>query len=382
MSNSYLVEPDVGFINEVGKLGGADVKKCFQCATCSVACPISPDTKPFPRKEMLATSWGLKDRLIGNGDIWLCHNCGDCTTLCPRGAKPGDVLAAVRAVAISEYAIPKFIGQAVNKAGMLPLLMLIPTVIFLVVGMLTNMVGLNWLSFSPVGDHLWGHSYFNNLLVDIIMIPTLFTAIAVFALGLKRFVADMHANAVSEGKTTKETIDPVGFVMGLIKAVPTIIKHQRFSECSENKERSTAHMMVLFGFIGLFIVTNCFFVAEWILHIEGPYPQISPVKWLGNVAGIALIIGSGLMIAMRMKMTDQVSSYKDWYLLGLVMGLGVSGMLTELIRLAGLYDLMAVIYFLHLILVWALFAYTPFSKLAHLVYRTVAMAYQEYSERN
>ena len=57
MADSYLVNPDVSFIEEVGRLGGADVKKCFQCATCSVACPISPDTKPFPRKEMIATSW-------------------------------------------------------------------------------------------------------------------------------------------------------------------------------------------------------------------------------------------------------------------------------------------------------------------------------------
>lgn len=382
MSNSYLVEPDVGFINEVAKLGGQDVKKCFQCATCSVACPISPDTKPFPRKEMLATSWGLKDRLIGNGDIWLCHNCGDCSTLCPRGAKPGDVLSAVRSYAVSEYAVPKALGKAVNNPGMLPILLAIPAVLFLVLGILSNIVGLGWLSFAPEGAELWQHDYVNNLLVDIIMIPTFFAAIAVFALGLKRFIADMHANALLEGKTTKEKIDPAGFVQAMIKIVPTIFKHEKFSECTDNNDRATPHMMVLFAFIGLLIVTGCFFIAEWVLHIEGPYNQINPIKWIGNLGGIALIIGSGLMIVNRMNKKDQINSYKDWYLLGLVMGLGVTGLLTELLRLGHVYGLMAIIYWLHLILVWALFAYTPFSKLAHLVYRTVAMAYQEYSGRS
>ena len=381
MSDTYRVEPDVGFIKEVSKLGGQDVKKCFQCATCSVACPISPDTKPFPRKEMLATSWGLKDRLVGNGDIWLCHNCGDCSDLCPRGAKPGDVLSAVRAYTVSEYAVPKALGKAVNNPSRLLILLAIPAILILVVGFLSNIVGLNWLSFSPAGDELWGHDYFNNLLVDTIMVPTFFAAIAVFALGLKRFIADMHANALLEGKTNKEKIDPIAFVKALVRIGPTIFKHQKFSECGTNKERATPHMMVLFAFIGLLIVTGCFFVAEWVLHIEGPYHQINPIKWLGNLAGIALIIGSGLMIANRMSKRDQVSSYKDWSLLGLILGLGLTGLLTEVFRLGGLFGISAFIYFLHLILVWALFAYTPFSKLAHLVYRTVAMAYQEYSGR-
>ena len=54
MAETYVVEPDLEFIKEVGALGGEDLKKCYQCATCSVACAISPDTKPFPRKEMIA----------------------------------------------------------------------------------------------------------------------------------------------------------------------------------------------------------------------------------------------------------------------------------------------------------------------------------------
>lgn len=381
MSEAYLVEPDIGFIKDVMKLGGQDLKKCYQCATCSVACPISPDTKPFPRKEMIATSWGLKDRLVGNADIWLCHNCGDCTPRCPRGAKPGDVLAAVRAYAVTEYAIPKTLGKMVNDPTKLPILLAIPAIIFLVVGLLSNIIGLGWLHFSPTGEELWQADYIGNYLVDIIMIPTFFFAVGVFFLGLKRFVADIHANALLEGKTNKQKIDPAGFVQALIKVVPTIAKHSRFSECGENKDRATAHMMVLYGFIGLFVVTNCFFVAEWIFHIEGPYSQINPIKWLGNIGGIALLIGGGLMLGKRMGQKDQTTSYKDWYLLGLVLLLGGTGLLTEMLRLGHMYNLSAIVYFLHLILVWALFAYTPFSKLAHIVYRTVAMAYQEYSGR-
>jgi quinone-modifying oxidoreductase, subunit QmoC len=381
MSENILVEPDVGFIKEVIELGGQDVKKCFQCATCSVACTISPDNKPFPRKEMLAASWGLKDRLIGNGDVWLCHNCGDCSTRCPRGAKPGDVLAAVRAVAVTEYATPRFLGKWVNDPSKLPILLAIPAVIFLVVGLLLKMVGIDWLNFAPAGENLWQSDYVNNYLVDIIMVPTFFAAIGIFALGLKRFLGDMHSNAVQEGKTDKKTIEPVGFVQALIRTLPNIAKHSQFEQCGTNKSRTTAHMMVLFGFLGLLVVTGAFFTAEWVLHIEGPYSQLNPFKWLGNVAGLALLIGGGIMVVKRMNQKDQVSSYKDWYLLGLVLMLAGTGLLTQMLRLGGMYGMMAIVYWLHLIFIWALFAYTPFSKLAHLAYRTTAMAYNEYAER-
>ncbi len=376
MADSYLVEPDIGFINEVVKLGGQDVKKCFQCATCAVACPISPDTKPFPRKEMLATSWGLKDRLIGNGDIWLCHNCGDCSTLCPRGAKPGDVISALRAYAVSEYAKPKALAKAVNDPKKLPILAAIPAVIFLVVGLITGL-----LNFSPGGDEIVHAHFFSTWLVDLIMLPTAAFAVAVFANGLKNFIADMHANALLEGKTDKQKIDAGGFIQALIKVIPTIFKHNRFNECGENKARGTAHMMVFYGFLGLFIVTNTFFIVLYVFKIHGPYSQLNPVKWLANVAGVSLVIGSLLLMKERASKKDQVSTYKDWFLLWLALGLGLTGLLAETSRLAGMAGFSYFIYFVHLMLVWSLFAYTPFSKLAHLVYRTVAMAYQEYSGR-
>jgi len=378
MTDKYLVEPDVGFIKEVIGLGGDTLKKCFQCATCSVACPISPDTKPFPRKEMIAASWGLKDRLVNNLDIWLCHHCGDCTTMCPRGAKPGEVLGAVRSYAIADYAVPKAVGKAVNDPKKLPILMAIPVVIFIVLGLITGL-----LDFSPsLGEHGISHSqFFSTWLVDMIFIPLAIWAVAIFALGLKRFIADIHENAVMEGKTENKEFEFIGFIKALPSILPTILKHDKFSECSENKDRATAHLMVFLSFVGLFIVTNIFFVVLYVFQQHGPYSQLNPVKWLANVSGVALIIGSALMIKNRLAKKDQTSTYKDWYLLGLVLGLGVTGVLTEATRLGGLAGLTYFMYFIHLVFVFNLFAFLPFSKLAHLVYRTVAMTYNEYSNR-
>jgi quinone-modifying oxidoreductase subunit QmoC len=51
-----------------------------------------------------------------------------------------------------------------------------------------------------------------------------------------------------------------------------------------------------------------------------------------------------------------------------------TGIGSELLRLAQAAVVMYVVYFIHLVLIFALFLYAPYSKFAHLAYRTVAMA--------
>ena len=393
MSEKYLAQPDLGFIAQVRGLGGDTLKKCYQCATCSVACPIAPEDSPFPRKEMIAASWGLKDKLIGSGDIWLCHQCGDCTDLCPRGAAPGDVLAAVRSAAITEYATPKSLAKAVNDPKKLPMLIGLPAVWFALLAFITmtmgdtmtkifDVFGIAWSHAHEGAEHVISHAnFFSTWFVDLTFVPTAGFAAFIFFLALKRFITDIHNNAVMEGKTDKTSIDYKALGQAIIAVLPKVMRHDKFNECEANKDRATPHMMVLFSFIGLFIVTAVCGTMLYLGNYPGPYPQLNPIKWLANIAGVALVIGSGMMILNRLNNKTQKSAYKDWFILGVVFVLGLSGMLTEMARLAHLEWTSYILYWVHLIAIFNLFAFLPFSKMAHLVYRLVAMGYAEYGNR-
>ncbi len=129
MAEAVLVRPDLKVVEEIIASGGGDLKQCMQCANCSVVCELAGEHDPFPRKEMVWAQWGLEDRLVSDPDIWLCHQCNDCSSRCPRGARPGDVLAALRRHAVHYFAIPRFLARWVNQAGMLPVTLLVPVVL-------------------------------------------------------------------------------------------------------------------------------------------------------------------------------------------------------------------------------------------------------------
>ncbi len=377
MADSKWVEPDLNFVKQLKALGGDTLKKCYQCATCSVVCPISPDEKPFPRKEMIAAQWGLKDKLVGNMDVWLCHQCNDCSTYCPRGARPGDVLNAVRAYSIQEYAWPSWLGKIVPDARYWWLLLAIPVAIFL---LLLGAIGHLHI---PEGEIEFAN-FFPTLLVDAIFIPLTGWVFLTFGIGISRFMTDIRQHAIADGKAKRKDLNVPDFLRTIVCTLPTILRHSKFSECSTNKDRYLAHILVMYSFIGLFVVTNIFFVALYILQIPGPYSQTNPVKILANVSGIALIVGAILMMTNRAKDRGTnvgKGSYFDWSLLILILGLGVTGELSQLTRLAHIPIVAYPMYFAHLVFVFCLFTYLPFSKLAHLVYRTLAMSYSRYCGR-
>ncbi|MDP3048353.1 MAG: quinone-interacting membrane-bound oxidoreductase complex subunit QmoC, partial [Thermodesulfovibrionales bacterium] len=370
-----VISPDLGFVKDVISSGGESLKKCFQCATCSVVCNLAPDDKPFPRKEMIYAQWGLKDKLFGNPDIWLCHQCSDCTAYCPRGAKPGEVLNAVRKLSIENYSVPRFLGKALGSPGSLVPLLAVPAVIFLII-----LAGLGHLNLEAIRNEAGKIAYsalLPSIYIDSVFVPIALFAVISLAMGISRYWKDMVRATGSA---------PKGSISSAITAtISEIIAHKRFEKCNVTKDRKLAHMLVFFSFIGLAITTAWAITYlygpglmkllgmqpfSWMLG-ESPYPLTDPVKWLANVSALALLIGISLVISNRLKNEEKAGKggYYDWLFIYIVFAIMATGILAQLIRLADIAVLSYVVYFAHLVVVFFLFAYAPFSKMAHMVYR-------------
>jgi len=379
-----MINPDLEFVKKVMSSGGESLKKCYQCATCSVVCNVTPDDKPFPRKEMIQAQWGLKDRLISNPDIWLCHQCSDCTAYCPRGAKPGEVLGAVRRLSIEEFAVPGFMAKTVNKPEFLLALLAVPALLFIL--FIASQGFLSGVEI-PTED---GKIVYGKFLFSLYYVDTVFTAAALFAvislfMGVAKYWKAMVAAAPNEKMES--------FSKALSDTIIDILGHTRFRKCEVTKGRATAHMLVFYSFAGLFITTILAFIKvipEYfehfgvLMHLEPSllYGLTAIYKIIGNLSAAALVLGILLMMFNRFKNQGKagLGGYYDWLFISLVAGVGISGLLAQFLRLAN--TLIAYpAYVVHLCLVFFLFAYAPFSKMAHMVYRTTALVFARYSGR-
>ena len=358
---------DIQFKKELRSLSKSPLNECMQCGTCSVVCSLAPDDRPFPRKEMVWAGWGLSEKLIGNADVWLCHQCGDCSTYCPRGVKPADVLAAVRTMTYRFFARPAFLGKIVSEARWLPVAILIPVVIIAAILALAGTLRIpegpvNYSAFFP---HAWLNASFT-------LLTLLSYGLAVS--GLKKFWQTMKSQF-------PETNPQKGLFKAAWDAKTTIMTHRRFSGCNSQKIRKAAHILVFYGFILLLLVTLYAIVAT-VIH-QYPLTATNPFKILGNIAGLMLLAGLIIMIYNRLRNNSEVGKggYSDWMLIIAILLLTLSGGVVELARFQN-WSLAYHLYFFHLVCVWFVVIYLPYTKFGHIVYRTLAMVFASSINRN
>jgi quinone-modifying oxidoreductase subunit QmoC len=172
--------------------------------------------------------------------------------------------------------------------------------------------------------------------------------------------------------------------------------HKKFSSCERGvAKRRWGHFFVMWGFVGA-AVTSGFAVVylykdtvffSWLnLGYTYPVPITHWVKWLGNISAVALVLGGLLLWFNRRTPSDKLvgsTTPFDRFFLWTVLGVIGTGVVTEVFRFVPVPPIAAcAVYLVHLSIVLTLFLTLPYSKFAHIVYRTLAMAHERLTVDN
>ena len=382
-STSVPVDPDLDFIRALRKQGGATLKKCFQCGTCSATCALSPDEEPFPRKEMAWAVWGMKDRLLTDPDVWLCHQCHDCSTRCPRGARPGQVLSAVRQQSVIHFAFPRFFARWVNQPQCIPLLLGLPVALLGLALAARDPIETALGISSQAGEQIVFaySSLFPHWLINSFFGFFSLLALLAMVIGAVRFWRAMKSAVAPDRIATPAK----GVWSSIGTTLLSVLTHDKFTRCTRAGPRFLSHACLLFGFMALTMVTLWVITARINPLIQGefvyPFNFWSPWKVLANLGGVAVVAGVLLMMRDRLRNDARfgLGSYFDWALLFALLLVALSGFITEVLHYQRLDPHRHIAYFIHLVFVFAVLIYLPYSKLAHMVYRGVALVFAEHT---
>lgn len=351
------INPDL--YKDVSRLGAKDMEACMQCGNCAASCPLSEGSNTFPRKIYRYLQLGLTDKLLESPEPWLCYYCGDCNTDCPRGAEPAETMMATRrwlttqydwtGLASRFYASPKWLVGAVLL------------ITFFVIGLylalhgpvVTDKVELN--TFAPAH---WVH------LGDEIMI--LIVMGLLLSNGFNMYRKIMQGTKIPLKLYLTEA--PV-FVLNYFT-------QKKWRKCGTGPSSAWwRHLFLFSGWVAMEVLIMIFLTS---FQTDIIHPFWHPTRIVGYYATVALLLGSGTMLYSRWFKKEanlhRYSDFTDILFLVLIFVIAISGILVHIFRLAGFPLTTYTIYVVHVgICVAMLMIMLPFGKLAHLLYRPLAI---------
>jgi len=283
---------------------------CNACRYCEGYCAV------FPAMERRRSFSAADLNYLAN----LCHNCGECLDAC-QYAPPHEfavdvpkLLENIRNASYREYAWP----------GPLPVWVLI--VIGFVVPVLLAHRGETFYAVMPHATMVW-----------------LFSAVSAFvvlalARGLRRFWRECGESGAA--------------VAGPVRDILTL----RYS----GGARRWFHHLTFYGFGLCFASTAAAAFYHYVLRLTAPYGYFSFPVVLGTTGGLAIVIGTIGLLALK---------HHSIFLVLLLLSAATGLTLLALRQSAALSTLLIV----HLGIVLALFLTLPYGKFVHAVYRSAAL---------
>lgn len=369
-SGGKALKVDTDTRNLLMAYGAGDSTLCFNCGNCTAVCPLSEDGAPFPRSMVRWIQLGSREDVLRSPQPWLCYFCNECTATCPRGAKPGNTMAAARKFQIRSATVGPVADLLVTKRWGVGLLLAATALLYY--------AGLYAVGALALPTHLLFQAFVPEEVMHYAgMIAGIF-AVAVMGVAIVRVLYWISRGRESRFRTISGKISAI--IRSLPLVITEVIAQRRMAKCESGRPRWIAHMMTMWGFIGLFVTSGLVYMLNPGLA-NYPYSFTNPVQILANVSAVSLISGMSIMLIDRRsgRTTLQDHDYFDWVFFYTVFAAGITGVIVEAFRFSGLLMPTFIAYSIHIINVLFLIAFAPFSKFAHVALRPFVLWYSKYA---
>jgi ferredoxin len=379
------VPVDLGLYPDIRRFGATDVSACFSCGTCTASCPLSQDDGAFPRRIIRYAQLGMKDALLSSKELWSCYQCGECAETCPTEADPSEFMAAARRYAIAGYD-RTHIARTMYTQPILATVIAVALAVLFALFMMTargpqSSESLAIFEFIPSG-------MIHNLGIGVMVVVVVAGLAGVVSMA--RRIAKRESVGLSDVFGGRTALARSGRAAWAAVGREAVGQAQFRRECDADvaavpwfRRRGLVHAITVWGFLGLLAATGLDYGLE-LLGIKAtgtPVPIWYPVRLLGTVAGFALVYGTTVLIVDRYRAANRSvrsSTTADWMLLGLLWVTGVTGFAIELaLYLPGVPAWGYWLFLVHVAVAMELVLLAPFMKLAHAVYRPVALFFVE-----
>jgi citrate/tricarballylate utilization protein len=342
---------------------------CNSCRYCEGYCPV------WPALELRAD--------LSQGDMIhlanLCHDCRDCYTACmytpPHefAVNPPKVFTEIREATYDAYAWPRAVPRPLRGMTAAVVSAVVTGLVLLGLSALTE--GGAAFSAAASGSPYALLPYWWMLAVG--GLPALWSVV-ILASAVVRYWRDTHGPLRDLGSAR---------LWGRALSAAARLRHMRGGgeeECAYPGEEPTAlrrrfHSLTFYGFLLCLLSTISAGVEQDFLSIDPPYPPLSVPVALGFLGGIGMIVGcAGLLVLQRHSAPEQSTPtmrHADRGLLGALLVLAVTGMLTLLLRNTPVFGGILLI---HLASIVVCFTVAPYTKFVHWVYRLLAIYQDEW----
>jgi ferredoxin len=368
-----------GFVSEIKRFGRFDFTGCYNCGTCPAVCALSSDSAPFPRRPIQLAIMGLREEILKSLEPWLCHDCGDCSKWCPRENEPQHSMGTLRRFLLAQYDWTGIASRIMRSKVFHFISLFLTSLLFLLLVWVYHMFidpdvkgtmsTKEFLStpmdlshmFAPPHPVMWYFTLF------AILFPILMVGINVLR---------MWKWTMSDLKVPFSI-----YVKELLTYVRHSVTHENIRKCEETKTRWTPHWLMAFGCVLMLVILV--FALPW-FQTDKVHPLYHPQRWLGYIATIFMLYGSGDVLLSRIRKKSIVHKYSEFsditfpLLLFLV---SLSGIVLHILRIAGLSLATHYAYAVHIaITLPMLLIELPFGKWSHMIYRPMAIYFQRVKE--